>query len=73
MTTDTKRTGDHAACAKLLHDTMAEDGCEVTVSEQPPIVAGTYTTDPFTCPHGTTFWIEPTGEQIASWVEAQIP
>jgi hypothetical protein len=46
---------------------MAAMGVEITVSTVPPLVAGPYTTDGFTCPHGVTFWIEPTGEQIAAW------
>jgi hypothetical protein len=59
-------------CAQLLIDNMAAMGTEVHVSTAPPIVVGRYTTDPFPCPHGATYWIEPTGEQIAAWVKAGV-
>lgn len=48
-------------------------GAEVTVSEAEPLVIGPYTTAPITCPHGTVYWMEPTGEQIAQWVKDQVP
>lgn len=57
---------DHSACAQSLRDEMA--GVEIIISTSAPLVAGPYTTDGFTCPHGTTYWIEPTGDQIAAWV-----
>ena len=57
----------HGKCARLLFDWMAALGAEVTVSTAPPLVLGPYTTDPFICPHGVTYWMEPTGEQIAAW------
>lgn len=57
---------DHSTCAQSLRDEMA--GVEITISTSKPLVVGPYTTDGFTCPHGTTYWIEPTGEQIAAWV-----
>lgn len=60
-------TDSHAQCRNELLDRMAASGIEITVSTEKPIVLGPYTTDGFTCPHGTTFWIEPTGEQIAQW------
>jgi hypothetical protein len=60
--------GQHGDCRELLRAGMAEKGVEVDVSATPPAVAGPYTTDGFTCPHGVTYWIEPTGEQIAAWV-----
>ncbi|WP_066374157.1 hypothetical protein [Herbidospora mongoliensis] len=59
---------DHSTCADVLRTLMADMGVEVTVSTEPPLVDGSYTDDPHTCPHGTTYWIEPTGEQIAQWV-----
>lgn len=59
-------------CGQLLIDNMAAMGTEVTVSTAPPIIHGPYTVDPFRCPHGVTYWIEPTGEQIAAWVEAGV-
>jgi hypothetical protein len=40
---------------------------DITVSTEPPLIRGPYTTDGRMCPHGTTYWIEPTGEQVAEW------
>ncbi|TDD54554.1 hypothetical protein E1286_05015 [Nonomuraea terrae] len=62
---DTAR--DHSRCAASLKGEMADMGVDIAVSTSRPLVAGPYTTDGFTCPHGTTYWIEPTGEQIAAW------
>jgi hypothetical protein len=56
-------------CSKVLQQKMAALGVDITVSTLPPMVKGPYTTDPFTCPHGVTYWIEPTGDQIAEWVQ----
>lgn len=58
---------NHAECRGFLRGLAAKHGTEVVVSTAPPIVAGPYQTGAFTCPHGTTFYIEPTGEQIAEW------
>lgn len=58
---------DHSECAGTLRQMAAGQGVEVTVSTSAPLVAGPYTTDPFTCPHGVSYWIQPTGEQIAAW------
>ena len=58
-------TKPHSRCPETLRESMAP--CEVTVSTSPPLVAGLYTVDAFVCPHGTAYWIEPTGEQIAQW------
>jgi hypothetical protein len=57
------------ACSRTLKDRMAAIEVEITVSRRPPIVAGPYTADAFVCPHSVEYWIEPTGEQIARWVE----
>jgi hypothetical protein len=62
----------HLQCPSDLRKTAKQQGVDVTVSEQPPIVTGPYTVDPFVCPHGVTFWIEPTGEQIAQWVRDKV-
>ena len=62
-----KAKHDHSGCAGVLKDEMASMGVEITVRTVRPLVAGPYTTDPHICPHGTRFWIEPTGEQIAAW------
>jgi hypothetical protein len=58
---------NHLRCAEALRAGMAGMGDEVTVSTSPPAVAGPFTTDPFICPHGTAFWIEPTAAQLARW------
>ena len=55
-------------CEAELRDGMRGLGTDVMVSTSEPVVAGPYTTDGFICPHGVTYWIEPTGEQIAEWV-----
>jgi hypothetical protein len=60
-------------CAQQLIDLSAEAGTEVHVSTLPPLVHGTYETAGFRCPHGVEYWIEPTGEQIAEWVETRTP
>ena len=54
-------------CAQLLIDTMAGLDCEITVTAVQPHVPGPFVTG-HRCPHGVTYWIEPTGEQIAAWV-----
>jgi hypothetical protein len=54
-------------CAQHLATLSADLGAEVHVSTLPPIVAGPYETAGFECPHGTQYWIEPTGEQVADW------
>jgi hypothetical protein len=60
-------------CAQLLIDKMAAGGCEVTVSTAPPLVRSPYGDVGFRCPHGVTYWIEPTGEQIAAWAKDGVP
>ncbi len=57
----------HAECREYVRQTMAELGCEVTVSTAPPLVEGPYENEGFKCPHGTTYWVQPTGEQIMQW------
>jgi hypothetical protein len=56
-----------ADCPDVLRDEARVLGLEVTASTSEPAVAGPYTADPFICPHGVAYWIEPTGEQIAAW------
>jgi len=60
-------------CAQTLIDQSAELGADIHVSTLPPLVAGPYETAGFRCPHGVEYWIEPTGEQIAHWVETRTP
>jgi hypothetical protein len=63
----------HHGCRQHLKDSAAKQGLDVTVSTLRPLVAGPYTTDPFVCPHGVTYWIEPTGEQITGWIKEGTP
>lgn len=60
---------NHDDCPGYLKAGMAAKGIEITVSTARSLVAGPYTADPFVCPHGTYYWIEPTGEQITQWVK----
>lgn len=65
-------------CAEFLRERMAAGtdtwpGCEVTVSTARPLVVGPYGVNGFICPHGTEYFMEPTGEQIADWVARQVP
>lgn len=57
----------HSECALFLKDIMSDLGCDTTVSTAPPIVCGPYPTEVVRCPHGTTFYLEPTGEQVSQW------
>ena len=61
-----------SVCARVLIAGMAMQGVEVTVSTAPPLVRSRYT-ERFPCPHGVTYWMEPTGEQYAAWAEAGMP
>lgn len=60
-------------CAQTLADESAARGAEIHVSTLPPLVQGPYELAGFTCPHGTQYWIEPTGEQIVRWAETRTP
>jgi hypothetical protein len=57
------------ACDQVIRQGFADLDVEVVVSTQPPLVDGPYTMPPHTCPHGTAYFAEPTGEQIAQWVK----
>jgi hypothetical protein len=62
-------TTDHTACEDLLRIRLAAapgDPIEVTISTAPPLISGPFT-EGFRCPHGVTFWMEPTGDQRAQW------
>jgi NAD-dependent dihydropyrimidine dehydrogenase PreA subunit len=72
-----RATSNHAAgidhdCAEQLRQSMRDLGEDATVSTERPVVATPYTyvdgrICAFTCPHGVTFYLEPTSEQIAQW------
>lgn len=63
----TRHPDEHKDCRGYLRDRFGRRGIEITVSTAPPLVLTPYTTNPFTCPHGTDYWVEPTSEQIAAW------
>ena len=65
-------SGDHADCAEHLRRVMAAGGVEVTVRSANPLIA-THWTQGMTCPHGTTYWYEPTSEQRATWAREGTP
>lgn len=56
-------------CDQVFREEMERvaPGLDYTVTNLPPLVAGPYTSSGMTCPHGITYWCEPTGEQIAKW------
>jgi hypothetical protein len=58
---------DHAGCREQLRQQAVALGLDVTVSTARPLVVGSYPPGGFRCPHGTQYWIEPSGEQIAQW------
>jgi hypothetical protein len=62
----------HEGCRQLLVDRMASLGCEIVASCAPPLF-DTVWTERFTCPHGTTYWVEPTPEQRIQWERDDIP
>jgi hypothetical protein len=66
-------------CAELIRAGLAESGqmvtgqdCEVTVSATRPLVMNEWIRG-YTCPHGVTYWFEPTTDQIATWNARQWP
>lgn len=59
--------GGHG-CEQQLRQFWEMANTDVTISTVPPLVIGPYTQPGLTCPCGVTFWVEPTGEQIAEWV-----
>lgn len=59
-------------CRQMLVDGMARLGAEVFVSTAPPLVPNPFT-EVFECPHGTVWFMEPTGEQHAQWVRDGTP
>lgn len=58
---------DHAGCADELRDRMARNGCLVQIATDPAELTGPYICRPYTCTHGTTYWVTPTEEQATLW------
>ena len=56
---------NHSECADAIREGFAPSDYHVTTA--PPIIQGTFTKEPFTCPHGVLFWAEPTGNQLMRW------
>jgi adenosine deaminase len=61
--------GKHTNCRQFVYDKFAAMGFDITVTTDRPLVIGPYTTEGVVCPHGVSFWPEPTGEQIAQWAK----
>jgi hypothetical protein len=57
----------HSGCRDCMIALATADGVDIIVSTAPPLIEGPYGINGFTCPHGTTYWIEPSSEQIAQW------
>lgn len=64
---------EHGGCRDFVVGMYAERGIEVHVAALPPIVPSPYEEASFTCPHGVTYWAEPTSEQVAQWVKDGTP
>lgn len=80
---------DHNTCEPFLRDQLQQgfretraahpewpdtgrDEVDIHVTTAPPVVPSPWTAA-VTCPHGTTFYMEPTGEQLAEWSRVQMP
>lgn len=59
-------------CQSFIRARFTAANLDVTLSTEPPLVRGPYTTDGFRCPHGITYFAEPTGEQIAYFAENNV-
>lgn len=57
----------HAECLPQLRAAADRTGTDITISTAPPLIATPYARPAFVCPHGTRYWVEPTGEQVAAW------
>lgn len=55
--------------AELLYPGV---GCEAVISTAPPLVKSVYGVQAHTCPHGVTYYCEPTGEQLMRWAEQEV-
>lgn len=72
---------DHDTCRETLRRSFAliaamlgEPDMELTISTAPPIVEPEWGASyGCTCPHGVTFWLEPTGDQLAKWRAERTP
>lgn len=53
-------------------DKLTGDTIDVVISTAPPLVESPYGAAGYTCPHGITYWAEPTSEQIAVWAKNKV-
>lgn len=53
-------------CSASFTELAADAGVGVTVSPEPPLVAGPYSSLEMRCLHGVMYWFEPSGEQGTS-------
>lgn len=67
-------------CAELIRRQLREIaeqkrpgvGCEATISTAPPLIESVWGVQAYRCLHGTTYYCEPTSEQIMRWAELEI-
>ena len=63
---------DTEACRLVLVQTAKDLGLELVVSTAVPLTPSPYDYNPMRCPHGVTFYMQPTNEQIVRWREAGV-
>lgn len=61
--------GCDAECGELVRRRLREMGLDAHVTHVAPLIPSDYEDLAMTCPHGVTWHTEPTGEQIAEFVE----
>lgn len=65
---------EHGTCRETLREQAAMQGLDAEISVIPLLpLDGPYPPVPFRCPHKVTYWVQPTGEQIAQWVKDGTP
>lgn len=57
-------------CGQFIRDFYAEHDIEVFATTARPVVWTPYDTLNMVCPHGVTWFAQPTSEQIVKWQEA---
>ena len=64
---------DEAGCRALLLAHYREKGIDAHVTTISPIIATEYDPLAIRCPHGVTWYAQPTGEQITEWTRTRTP
>jgi hypothetical protein len=59
-------------CIEMVRRFAVEQGLDVIVHEQPPELIGPYAMLAPECPHGNSFWCEPTDAQLTAWILAGV-